>query len=580
VSAGGHFVKSDSTYHATDLGSGRIIRLFIEGIRVSADFADQQIKMEIDTEGGSEPKFIFGDSVRITISNVDLDIDSNNDNGFNLPEQDNEEDQLENDKTKPGKYVPVHLEDTNHNGIPNFADGFDKYGNQRPGAGGEFVPLVLKLSGPVEWGKVKILFDYSDSDPRNVNRVGDGTYCTPYVYSPGAGHLRVWRVDGSANRFADDARSGGDFVRSSVEYSALALGLGPGSETITLFVEGIKVNPNNREIRVEIDYNGDGNYDDRDTVLVNVYKVDFVRYNNSAYGFDPHRDAIVLYKQANVETGLSARVGVSIDGIDAAEIFFTSDELEISVSEHATEIPPPSYITVTGNTEFKDLDTGCIAARFGSRTGYIVNKLSAYSYNERSIPYTYYRVEDGSSPGTQTQGKFSVALLLGDPNLWLRQAVLSFTLDGDDNVVDKAYDFHPMVGGTPTRDGELEMSNQLEENVITAGEAAGDRIFFYVHQMTINPTTGTRATGYSRGPWVFLSDAGNLHTAAHEVGHQWGSDPDVHYWHVPDCDTENLMYRFRSDTKWILHNHPYPPWDNDKQIPGAAQQRQWDEVHQ
>jgi hypothetical protein len=300
-------------------------------------------------------------------------------------------------------------------------------------------------------------------------------------------------------------------------------------------------------------------------VKIFIININFTEDSGQKYGFDDITDSTVKYKQVCVKIYDATTVKISIDGIEPNKIFFKSNNSNIEVTKSATGTP--LKITITGKSEYKSLDNGCISAHMGSESGAIGAQLSAYVYKNRNIDYTYYRIQDNDSAATGTSGNFSTSNLLGDPNKWLRQAVLSFTLSGNDDVVHKAYDFYPKVGTTPTRDGQLEFDVDDEMDVITSGYTSGKRIFFYVHNIKGDPT------GYSLGTWVFLSDEGNLRTAAHEVGHQFG------YWHVPDTDNTNLMYRIFSETKYKLHNHPYKPWDNSGEIPGAAQKRQWDEVH-
>ncbi|GAK58189.1 hypothetical protein U27_05162 [Candidatus Vecturithrix granuli] len=284
---GGHFVKSGAAYNASDLGAGRVITFYVEGIQEGAKIADQQIKVEIDPNGdGGEPGFIGEDAVRVTVIRVDLDIDSDNNNGgFGGPARTPYEDQIEDHQdnaTKPGKLIAANLGNIDeeaerqvnlYNEVPNFADGFDKYNNQGPNAGGNFTPIMLELPEPLELEKVKIRLIYSGSDPNNVTQTGQGTIQEPYRYVPALGHLRIWKVDGAVSR-----KMAKDYVKPNSVYKASDLG--PG-RTITLYVEGIDASAElaDRQIKVEVDPNGDAGKPDflcQDAVRVTIIKPDIV----------------------------------------------------------------------------------------------------------------------------------------------------------------------------------------------------------------------------------------------------------------------------------------------------------------
>jgi hypothetical protein len=166
-----------------------------------------------------------------------LDVDSENDSAFDSTGWTDAEDEEEDDETQPGKYVGVNDGDINSNGIPNYAEGYDRW---FPGAnaGGVFTPMALELKDPIELDTAKIKFTYSCSDPKDVLRTGAGSDRDPYRFTAPDGHLRIWKKDGSADRRMAEVDDNGDFVNAGVEYDAHDLGFGP-DRTILLYLEGI-----------------------------------------------------------------------------------------------------------------------------------------------------------------------------------------------------------------------------------------------------------------------------------------------------------------------------------------------------
>ncbi len=291
VSSGGegHYVKPDSEYTPSALGPGREIRLFVEGIKESASMAEQQIKVEIDPNGDDEePEFIGEDVVRVTVIRVDLDIDSDNNNGVENSDEGEYEDQIENiqdDLTKPGKLIAVNNgnDDTgipdnagNEDEIPDFADGFNL--NNNPGdfddinTQEQFFPLILKLSKTIDLTHVRIKLTYDDSDPANVRMVDSVTGQAPEVYDPAPGSLRIWKKNGNVARNKNSIQhqnDSGDYIPEGI-YQPSELGFSANKDRIRLFVEGIRASesPADLEIIAELDIDNDNEFDMKDTVRV------------------------------------------------------------------------------------------------------------------------------------------------------------------------------------------------------------------------------------------------------------------------------------------------------------------------
>ncbi len=188
---------------------------------------------------------------------VDLDIDSDNNNGLGPPDRSVAEDGIEDDPALPGKFVGTNVGDKDADGVPDFADGFNWDGVLGNGddvnAQDGFTPLVLEAEAGVDLNVAKFKFSYSASDPSGVTLDANGTY------SPAEGHSRIWKKDGALARDKAKANEGGDYVAPEV-YTGVQLGLTGQTRVVTLYVEAIAPSstPGDQRIAVEVDPDGDG----------------------------------------------------------------------------------------------------------------------------------------------------------------------------------------------------------------------------------------------------------------------------------------------------------------------------------
>ena len=188
-----------------------------------------------DTEPGVNPA--AGKTAWLYLPTIDLDIDSDNTNGFDLPDRSNDEEDIEEkqgDPLTPGKLILENTGDIDEDGIPDFADGFGE--NSAADASQRFTPIVLELSGMPE-GDVTFVLSYSDSAPSQITAIQD--QYGDSVYAAGPGHLRLWTKDGNLGRDSAPLNEGGDLVESGTEYSIDQFGSG---DEIILYVEGIQTN--------------------------------------------------------------------------------------------------------------------------------------------------------------------------------------------------------------------------------------------------------------------------------------------------------------------------------------------------
>ena len=140
---------------------------------------------------------------------------------------------VRNDPSKPGRLIAVNDGDSNTNGVPDFVDL--RHSNR-------FVRVeldVTKVADTIDWGTARVRFNYSASDPAqvqtNVTTVGSITV-TNYVAQ--AGFMRLWTKDGLAQRNPASVTEGGDYVPAGVELMATNL-FASGTTSLPFYVEGI-----------------------------------------------------------------------------------------------------------------------------------------------------------------------------------------------------------------------------------------------------------------------------------------------------------------------------------------------------
>jgi len=236
----------------------------------------------------------------------DLDIDSDNDDGLNLPKRDNNEDKLEYSKhAKPGsleslgKIIGIHKGNADGDNLPDFIDfEYNPVDVQNEGDLIGFVPIIFEIPPSIKPEEAKLRFIYSASDP-NPSKTdivpGPTIYETTYSLAPG--HLRIWTRDNSKEtdkqRIVSDVNNGGHFVNSTTndnnsEYSLLDLKDEKTQQinehTLTLFVEAVRpaVSIDSKRISIQID-SGSG-FITADTVTISAIEMEIaVGLNDSQF---------------------------------------------------------------------------------------------------------------------------------------------------------------------------------------------------------------------------------------------------------------------------------------------------------
>lgn len=223
------------------------VKLYLEGLKPSAAV---QLTLTYVVGGVS-----CVDTVKLQVMQADLDVDSENDNGYAPAGWTEDEDEKEDDQTLSGKYLGVNDGDMDADGIPNYADGFDAW-DPTSGGSDSFVPVALELKAPIDLDKARVEFVYSASDPGAMSRLGAGTWADPYRYVPAPGNLRLWTKDGAANRKKAEVSNSGDFIKAGVSYMASDLGFG-AARKVVLYLEGIRSSSAKGDHRIQVNVRPD-----------------------------------------------------------------------------------------------------------------------------------------------------------------------------------------------------------------------------------------------------------------------------------------------------------------------------------
>ncbi|MHC5057930.1 MAG: hypothetical protein ACYTKD_24965 [Planctomycetota bacterium] len=169
----------------------------------------------------------------INIVKIDLDVDSDNNNHYELPERSSAEDAVEDvsgDDEKPGKVVIVDNGDSDNDGIVDYADGFNSINGTHvddSSVGSKFVPIVLEVAGQLDESKARVEIDYDASDPAAIT----ASMTEPFILP--AGKLRVWIKDADQARSKMPVLNGGDYLAPDT-YTLDQLGLSEGPATLYL----------------------------------------------------------------------------------------------------------------------------------------------------------------------------------------------------------------------------------------------------------------------------------------------------------------------------------------------------------
>ena len=222
---------------------------FIEGQRHSSTVDDVVIKLETtgkDIDAGDKKTCIATTETehKMTVYQVDLDVDSNNNEGFTFSSGSNEEDWIENSarvnrvvyhgdvigEPRFGKII-INNSRTDTGSLDQLING------GAPGltAGLKFVPVRVELKEPFDPATAKVKFEYDASEPKvsadGIEKTGTGTATDPFVYKIRKGGMRLWKKDASARTSVTD-----DFIPDDTEILWTDLP-SSGPRTATLYLE-------------------------------------------------------------------------------------------------------------------------------------------------------------------------------------------------------------------------------------------------------------------------------------------------------------------------------------------------------
>jgi hypothetical protein len=171
------------------------------------------------------------DRTMYRVGAVDLDVDSDDDDRLDPPERDDYEDRIELNRPKP---IVVNSNDTDHDGVPDYADGFGLGGLDTTQAGIDskrFTPLVIQIPADVPLHSMRLSVIYAASDPKLMGV----DFARPEV-----GSMRIWTKNANEIRSLKPVTAGGDFLADGEVADLTKLGFSDSKREVTLYVEGVR----------------------------------------------------------------------------------------------------------------------------------------------------------------------------------------------------------------------------------------------------------------------------------------------------------------------------------------------------
>jgi hypothetical protein len=183
----------------------------------------------------------YYDRVAFTVFMVDLDIDSDNDDGVGNPDRNLTEDLLEDGSgtgwLQYGKFIMVNQNDDDADGVPDYADlCITANGTPRSENEGQFVPLKIEIKPDIDWSTATVRINYDGDISLNTALFSGVDIGNGYTNYTGAktGGIRIWK-----DCAPSDSRIGTNYVQNGLGYTASSLGFNQAAHEKTFFVEGI-----------------------------------------------------------------------------------------------------------------------------------------------------------------------------------------------------------------------------------------------------------------------------------------------------------------------------------------------------
>ncbi len=199
------------------------------------------------------------DDLVVQVYGIDLDVDSDNDNGLANPAGSAGEDLVEN--SSPGKILIAGTGDADGDQVPDYADGynFDASGAALAADNASthnLVPVVLRLPEPIDPSVARLHIDYDSSDPMFAVTTDSDPLLPIYLVSYGS--LRLWRKDGNQVRNGDSSPAG-DFIEGGT-YTAADLGFSATVREVVFYLESVRGSTTwgDLTLEVKLDYDGTG----------------------------------------------------------------------------------------------------------------------------------------------------------------------------------------------------------------------------------------------------------------------------------------------------------------------------------
>jgi hypothetical protein len=277
-------------------------------------------------------------------------------------------------------------------------------------------------------------------------------------------------------------------------------------------------------------------------------KVEFKELGDN-FGWDNYTDSTVPWK--SVEDGNKTdTVKAEITPASAAsQVYFKSTVPGKVTVSPAQASSSPETVTVTGVAKGESE----IQANIGGVDGTTCAKIKPKCYTKKLKTIAVTLVHEKATPGPGGDAGYTSRDISDTDITYMlkkvyKQSVQEFTLT---RLPAKTVDFDD------NHDGQLEVMtppgwmNSECAKIRDACQSAHDYNIFIVSK----PNDGSAGWMSFNQKYAFIhADTGaNARTVCHELGHGQGLS------HCADSDTENIMYRFDSSTKWRLRKNQ---WDS------------------
>lgn len=272
----GEEVTSGWTFRREDVA----FPLFFQAIPKDGGWGEVTLTLE-GWAGRPRPEYdedISFDKIKGRIVRIDLDVDSDN-NGTIDEISPSAEDDSEDDATLPGKALFLNELDTDRDGIPDWADGYDVLlnGSSQKSANASRPFTLLRLEAKAPPVGATIRFECSSlDDTASAFLSGNGIRDDPYTYATAAPikKIRIWAKNGDHARSKNPFPSG-DLILPNREYSVSDL---LPSGTRFFYVEAIGGSTAIGDIRISaiLSYTDQVRRECSDAVRLTVFHIEAV----------------------------------------------------------------------------------------------------------------------------------------------------------------------------------------------------------------------------------------------------------------------------------------------------------------